>query len=156
MILEDEKWMREALLEAELANEEKEVPVGAVVVQAGKIIGRGHNRVETLKDPTAHAEIIAMTSASNTLGDWRLNNSTLYVTLEPCPMCAGAILISRISRCVFGAKDASLGSLGSVYSIKSPEIGITSGVLESECKEMLRNFFKTVRRENEVEGWPSG
>jgi tRNA(adenine34) deaminase len=156
MMLEDEKWMREALLEAELAKEEKEVPVGAVVVQAGKIIGRGHNRVETLKDPTAHAEIIAMTSACNTLGDWRLNKSTLYVTLEPCPMCAGAILISRMKRCVFGVKDISLGSLGSVYSIKSPEIAITSGVLKSECQEILRNFFKIVRRKDEVEGWPSG
>ena len=156
MILEDEKWMREALLEAKFAKEEKEVPVGAVVVQASKIIGRGHNRVETLKDPTAHAEIIAMTSASNTLGDWRLNKSTLYVTLEPCPMCAGAILISRIKRCVFGAKDASLGSLGTVYSIKSPEINVTFGVLESECKALLRIFFKIVRRKDEVEGWPSG
>lgn len=156
MLLEDEKWMREALIEAELAKEEKEVPVGAVVVQAGKIIGRGRNRVETLKDPTAHAEIIAITSACNTLGDWRLNESTLYVTLEPCPMCAGAILVSRIKRCVFGAKDMSLGSLGSVYSIKSPEINITSGILESECKALLKNFFKIVRRKNWMEGWPSG
>ena len=156
MMLEDEKWMREALLEAQLAKEEKEVPVGAVVVQAGKIIGRGHNRVETLKDPTAHAEIIAITSACNTLGDWRLSNSTLYVTLEPCPMCAGAILISRIKRCVFGAKDEKLGSFGSVYSIKSSEIDITSGILESECKALIRTFFKVRRHKNRAEGWPSG
>lgn len=156
MILEDERWMKEALLEAKLAKEENEVPVGAIVVQAGKIIGRGHNRVETLKDPTAHAEIIAITSACNTLGDWRLNDSTLYVTLEPCPMCAGAILVSRIKRCVFGVKDTNLGSLGSVYSIKSSEMDITSGILESECKALLRNFFKVVRHKNKMEGWPSG
>ncbi|MCK4353209.1 tRNA adenosine(34) deaminase TadA [candidate division WOR-3 bacterium] len=143
--MEHTHWMKEALKEAELAKEEKEVPIGAVIVLNDRIIGRGHNQVESLKDPTAHAEIIAITSASHSINNWRLNNATLYVTLEPCPMCAGAIFLSRISRCVFGAKDPKLGSLGSVYEIKSPEIKIISGVLESECKKLLKSFFKNKR-----------
>ena len=139
--------MREALKEAQIALEKKEVPVGAVVVKDKKIIGRGHNQIESLKDPTAHAELIAITSAANTLNNWRLNNATLYVTVESCPMCAGAIMLSRISKCVFGTIDKRVGSLGTVYKIKNAKMKIVSGVLESECRAILQKFFKNLRKE---------
>jgi len=146
MALEDEKWMREALLEAELANEEKEVPVGAVVVQAGKIIGRGHNRVETLKDPTAHAEIIAITAAANSLGDWRLEGAVLYSTVEPCLMCAGAIIQARLDGIVYGARDEKFGSFGSVIDVQKKgwnwNFTVVPDVLSNESKELLKSFFK--------------
>ncbi len=139
------KFMKEAIAEAKLAKKEGEVPVGAVVVLNDRIIGRGHNRVEALRDPSAHAEIIAITSACNFLGDQRLKDATLYVTLEPCPMCAGAIMLSRIKRCVFGASDPLLGSLGSRYDIRSKEIEVIGGILEDDCRKLLKDFFKERR-----------
>jgi len=142
--MDDTFWMHEALKEAKFAFEEGEVPVGAVIVKNNRIIGRGHNRVEALKDPTAHAEILAITSAANTLGDWRLNDCTIYVTLEPCPMCAGAIWVARISRCVFGAYDTRIG--GIVSKFKCCEgIEIKGGVLEREAVELLQSFFEKLR-----------
>ncbi|MDI6840733.1 MAG: tRNA adenosine(34) deaminase TadA [bacterium] len=146
--MNNEYWMREALKEARVAKEKEEVPVGAVVILNDRIIGRGHNQVERLKDPTAHAELIAITSAANTLNNWRLDNATLYVTVEPCPMCAGAILLARISRCVFGISDPRVGSLGTVYNIKSPELEVISGVLEPNCKHILKGFFDNLRKED--------
>jgi tRNA(adenine34) deaminase len=145
--MEDTRWMKEALVEAKRGLDESEVPVGAVVVLDGKIIGRGHNRVESLKDATAHAEIIAITSAANTINNWRLDNAEIYVTLEPCPMCAGAILLSRIKRCVFGAMDTKMGSFGSVYLIKAQNLEIVSGVMEEESKRLLETFFGKIRKE---------
>ena len=142
--------MREALRLANCAFRENEVPVGAVVVKDGRIIGRGYNQRERLKDPTAHAEILAITSAANTLDDWRLNDSILYVTKEPCPMCAGAIINSRISQLVFGAYDEDKGACGSLYQIcgdkrlDSTTI-IKGGVLEHQCKAILKEFFSLKR-----------
>lgn len=151
----DEYWMKEALKEAELALAIKEVPVGAVVVLDNRIIGRGHNRIESLQDPTAHAEIIAVTGAANTMQSWRLNNASIYVTVEPCPMCAGAIMMSRISKCIFGAFDPRVGALGSVYKIytepkkrkntKNPGLVIVPGILEPLCKSLMEDFFKQLR-----------
>lgn len=140
------KFMRAAIAEAELAKDEGEVPIGAVVVLNDKVIGRGHNRIEALNDPTAHAEIIAITSASTYLSDQRLKDTTLYVTLEPCPMCAGAIMLSRIKRCVYGASDPIMGSLDSKYNIRRPELEVVGGVLAEECSKLLAEFFKKRRR----------
>ncbi len=140
------KFMRAAIAEAELAKDEGEVPIGAIVVLNDKVIGRGHNRIEALNDPTAHAEIIAITSASTYLSDQRLKDTTLYVTLEPCPMCAGAIMLSRIKRCVYGASDPIMGSLDSKYNIRRPELEVVGGVLAEECSKLLAEFFKKRRR----------
>jgi tRNA(adenine34) deaminase len=138
--------MREAIRLAKLAGEKGDVPVGAVIVKDNRVIGRGYNEMEQLKDPTAHAEVIAITSAARTLGNWRLDDATLYVTLEPCPMCAGAILLSRISCCVFGAKDERMGSLGSRYSIKGEKLEVIDGVFEKECSSLIQEFFIKLRR----------
>ncbi len=141
--------MREALKEAELAFDEDEVPVGCVVVKDGSIIGRGHNRKEGLKDPTAHAEIIAITAASNSLGDWRLDGAVLYCTVEPCLMCAGAIIQSRLDEVVFGARDEKFGSLGSVIDVRgkgwNSDFKVVSGVLGSESVDLLKKFFRQRR-----------
>lgn len=139
------RFMREAIREAELAKEEGEVPIGAVVVIDNNIIGRGHNRVEALRDPTAHAEIIAITSACNFLGDQRLKDADLYVTLEPCPMCAGAIMLSRIKRCVYGTPDPLIGSLESRYEIRKDSLVVVGGILEKECERLLKEFFEERR-----------
>jgi tRNA(adenine34) deaminase len=149
-MMSDERWMEEALKEAAGAYEEGEVPVGAVVVADGCVIGRGHNRVESLKDPTAHAEIIAITAACGSKKDWRLEDATLYVTLEPCPMCGGAILLSRLQRVVFGASDPRMGCCGSVYEIleegdESGTVSVSGGTLGSECKRILQEFFRERR-----------
>lgn len=144
------KFMRVAIAEAELARDEGEIPVGAVVVLNDKIIGRGHNRVEALNDPTAHAEIIAITSACTFLSDQRLKDATLYVTLEPCPMCAGAIMLSRIEKCVYGAPDPIMGSLGSRYNIRRPELEVLDGVFSEECSKLLKEFFKKKRKEDNM------
>lgn len=146
----DERWMREALKEAERAREKGEVPVGAVVVWGERVIGRGHNQMETLQDATAHAEILAITSASQTLHSWRLEESTLYVTLEPCVMCAGAILHCRISRLVFATMDPKGGACGSLYNLLQDsrlnhQVQITTGILEEECRKILSDFFKSLR-----------
>ncbi len=146
----DERWMRYALAEAEKALELDETPVGAVIVKDGRIIGRGGNRVETLKDPTAHAEIIAIGAAAESTGYQRLNDATMYVTLEPCCMCAGAIVLSRIPRLVFGSFDPKTGACGSLYNICNDSrlnhnVEILSGVLEHESSSLLKYFFKLLR-----------
>ncbi len=150
--------------EAAIAYDEGEVPVGAVVVVGERIIGRGHNRVESLKDPTAHAEMIAITAACGYKNDWRLEDATMYVTLEPCPMCGGAIILSRIRRVVYGVSDPRMGCCGSIYGILGEQntdskVRISGRVLESECKDLLQSFFKERRsgnRKRQMEGWPSG
>ena len=144
------RWMKLALAEAEKARELDETPVGAVIVSKGKVIGRGGNRVETLKDPTAHAEIIAIGAASESAGYERLVDSTMYVTLEPCPMCAGAIVLARIPRLVYGAADPKTGACGSLYDICRDKrlnhcVEVISGIMEPECSNILRDFFKLLR-----------
>ncbi len=152
-LLEPERrWMKAALREAERAFEQDEVPVGAVVVKDGQIVGRGHNLVETLRDPTAHAEMIAITAACETLGDKVLNGCTLYVTLEPCPMCAGAIVWARLSRLVFGAFDEKAGSASTLYNIPQDErlnhhVEIISGVEADQAAALLQSFFQKRRRQ---------
>jgi tRNA(adenine34) deaminase len=147
----DQKWMKEALKETKLAFSKKEVPIGAVVIHEEQIIGRGHNQIETLNDATAHAEIIAITAASNALSSWRLSGCTLYVTIEPCVMCAGAISLARIDRVVFGAFDPKKGGVGSLYNILQDDrlnhqVEVASGVLEQECSNILSKFFEEMRR----------
>ena len=145
--------MRAALSEAQQAAEKDEVPVGAVVVKDGRIIGRGHDRKIGLKDPTAHAEILAIGAASGALGDWRLEGCTLYVTLEPCPMCAGAILLARIPRLVYGAPNPKFGAVESVTSLLKADLDwnhsveVISGVLAEECAAPMRQYFSVKRRE---------
>ena len=142
----DEKMMGQALREAEAALETEDVPVGAVIVHEGHIIGRGRNQRELLQDPTAHAEMIAITAAAEALRCWRLIGCTLYVTLEPCTMCAGAMVNARIDRVVFGAVDPKAGACGSVYNVvKDARLNhraqLTSGVLAQQCGDLLREFF---------------
>lgn len=144
--------MRGALAEAARGLDEGEVPVGCVIVQDGVIVGRGHNQVERLNDATAHAEIVAIGAASTTLGSWRLSECTLYVTLEPCAMCAGAIVLARVGRVVFGAIDSKAGACGSVLSVlDEPRLNhqpaVTSGVLADEAGGMLTEFFELKRRQ---------
>ena len=144
-ILTDEHYMRQALNEAQIAFEKNEVPIGAVIVCQNRIIARAHNLTETLNDVTAHAEMQAITAAANFLGGKYLTNCTLYVTLEPCPMCAGGLLWSQIPKVVFGAKDEKKG-----YSLFSPNIlhnktSIISGILEEECASLLKEFFRQKR-----------
>lgn len=152
----DEKFMRLALEQAHLAYQIGEVPVGAVVVKDGEIVGTGYNRRETDKNAVAHAELLAIDDACKRLGGWRLWECELYVTLEPCPMCAGAIINSRIKRLIYGASDKKAGSVESVvrmfdlpYNHKPP---YTAGVLEEECLQILKSFFKEMRsRKNRAE-----
>src|SRR5438309_7603158 len=141
----DETFMREALRLARKAFEKEEVPIGAVIVRAGKIIARAYNQVEMLKDATAHAEMLAITEAEAAVGDWRLNECDLYVTKEPCPMCAGALVHVRMRRVIFGCPDPSGGAAGSVMNLlQMPTLNhrcdITSGVLQAECAAILQNF----------------
>jgi tRNA(adenine34) deaminase len=147
----DENFMREALRQAQKANDAGEVPVGAVIVRAGKIIARAHNQVELLKDATAHAEMLALTQAEAAAGDWRLAECDLYVTKEPCAMCAGALVHTRIRRVIFGCKDPAAGAAGSVMNLlQMPTLNhrcdIASGVLQDECAAILKNFFRKRRR----------
>ena len=147
---EDERFMREALKEARAADDADEVPVGAVVVRDGRVIGRGHNQRQQLRDPTAHAEMIALTAAAAFVGDWRLTGCTLYVTLEPCAMCAGAVVLARIDRLVYGADDPKAGACGSLYTITADprsnhQVALTFGVLEDECGLVLQQFFRRRR-----------
>ena len=146
----NEQWMKHALREAEKAYEQDEVPVGAVVVQNGRIIGRGYNQIERLQDPTAHAEMIAITAAANHLESRRLDDCTLYVTLEPCPMCAGAIVLARIPTLVFGSFDPKAGASGTLYNITHDKrlnhtVHVISGVCDRESEELLKGFFGRVR-----------
>ncbi len=148
----DENFMREALRQAQKANEAGEVPVGAVIVRAGKIIGRAHNQVELLKDATAHAEMLALTQAEAAIGDWRLTECDLYVTKEPCAMCAGALVHTRIRRVIFGCTDPAAGAAGSVMNLlQMPALNhrcdIASGVLQEECAAILQDFFRKRRNE---------
>lgn len=148
---QDEMFMQEAVKLAAQAASEGEVPVGAVVVKDGKIVGRGRNRRETDKNALAHAEIEAINDACNQLGSWRLNGCELYVTLEPCPMCAGAIINSRLDRVVFGAMDKKAGSVGSVINMFELPYNhrpiVTVGIGQQECSEVLSNFFKDLRKD---------
>lgn len=150
MNTEKEKWMREALLLAQEAYDDGEVPVGAVVVRKGEIVGRGRNRREKAKNALSHAEIEAIHNACTTLGGWRLWECELYVTLEPCPMCAGAIVNARIPQVYFGAYDPKNGCCGSVADILQLENGYhpacEGGILEDECSAMLSDFFKRLRK----------
>lgn len=144
--MDDERYMREALREAMEAAEEDEVPVGAVVVCRGRIIAKGHNMTERLKDPTAHAEMIAITAASEAMGGKYLTDCTLYVTVEPCPMCAGALAWSQISRVVYGALDPKRGFSLFSPSLMHPKTEVTAGVLASECGQLVSDFFKNKRQ----------
>ena len=151
--LPDEYFMREALRQGQKAYAADEVPVGAVVVREDKIIGRAHNQVELLKDATAHAEMLALTEAEAAVGDWRLTDCDLYVTKEPCAMCAGAVVHTRIRRVIFGCADPSAGAAGSMMNLlQMPTFNhrceITSGVLQKECAAILQDFFRR-RREGE-------
>lgn len=146
----DDYFMGEALRQAAKAYEQGEVPVGAVVVREGRMIARAYNQVESLKDATAHAEMIALTQAENAVGDWRLTDCILYVTKEPCPMCAGAVVHTRLARVVFGASDAKGGAAGGAMNLlQFPTLNhrceITSGVRLEECRSLLKNFFAEQR-----------
>ncbi len=150
-VSDHEKWMRYALQEAEKAFYENEVPVGALVIKDSHIIGRGYNQCEKLHDPTAHAEIIAITSAANTLKDWRLAGCSLYVTKEPCPMCAGALINARIKFAGFGMYDKQEGCCGSLYQIcRDPrfkhQLIIKGGILEDHCNALIQEFFTQKRK----------
>lgn len=146
----DERFIEAALAEAQAAASDGEVPVGAIVVWNGRIVGRGHNRVETAQDPTAHAEILAIGAAAQTLKSWRLDEATLYVTLEPCHMCAGAIVLARIPRIVYGARDPKAGACGSLAMVPQDlrlnhRAEVVPGVLAEECGAILEAFFRAKR-----------
>ena len=152
----DHYFMGEALRQASRAYAAEEVPVGAVVVRGGRIIARAYNQVELLKDATAHAEMLAITAAEEALGDWRLTECTLYVTKEPCPMCAGAIVHVRLERVVFGAADPKAGAAGSALNLLqfpglNHQAQITPGVREPECRKLLQSFFTEQRARKELE-----
>lgn len=147
----DEMMMRFALEEARIAFDEGEIPVGAVIARGDKVIARAHNRRETDMDPSAHAEILALRRASSVLGRWRMNGLTLYVTLEPCPMCAGAVVVNGVSRLVYGAKDGQYGCAGSVYRLtEDPAFPsfcpADGGLMQDECAALLTAFFSDVRK----------
>ena len=149
-ILSDEEFMREALLEARAAGEVDEVPVGAIVVVDGSVIGRGHNAVIKTSDPTAHAEIVALREAARKVGNYRLPGATIYSTIEPCAMCAGALVHARVARLVYGAPDPKAGAVETHLGICSTDflnhrVSIESGILEDECRRMLQSFFRKRR-----------
>ncbi|HEX5658846.1 MAG TPA: tRNA adenosine(34) deaminase TadA [Polyangiales bacterium] len=149
--MSDELFMREALREAELAAARGEVPVGAVAVLDGRVIGRGHNLRETARDPSAHAELIAMRAAAAYLSSWRLIDVHLYVTLEPCPMCAGAIVNARVPRLIYGADDPKAGAIRTLYTLASdPRLNhrteVAAGVLAEDCAAQLKSFFGAIRK----------
>ncbi len=146
-----EYWMGLALKEAHKAYDRGEVPVGAIVIRESTIIGRGHNQTESLNDPTAHAEVVAITAAANTISDWRLQDCVLYVTKEPCPMCAGAIINSRLKQVVFGCYDEEKGCCGSLYQLcGDPRFGVKTavkgGVLEKPALGIIQDFFLNRRK----------
>lgn len=156
-LLEDKVYMKKAIEEAKKAEAIGEVPIGAVIVQNGAIISSGYNERETKQRPTAHAELIAIEKASEALGTWRLNECTLYVTLEPCPMCSGAIVQSRVGRVVFGASDPKGGCCGTLMNLVQDErfnhcAELTSGVYEKECGELLSHFFRMIRKRKKKKG----
>lgn len=146
----DEHFMDEALRQAERAAAAGEVPVGAVIVKDGKILARAHNQVEALRDATAHAEMIAITQAAESLENWRLEGAELYVTIEPCPMCAGALVLSRVARIVYGADDPIAGACGSVFNIVAEKrlnhrIPVVRGVRAERAADLIRSFFRSRR-----------
>jgi tRNA(adenine34) deaminase len=148
-----ETWMKLAIEEANKAGAIGEVPIGAIVVKDGEVIGRGHNLRETGMDPTAHAEMIAIREASQHLNAWRLSGCTLYVTLEPCPMCAGAIVQGRVDHVVYGAMDPKAGCAGTLFNLlEEPRFNhqptVLAGILEQECGDLLRDFFRALRQRN--------
>ena len=147
----DEHYMQLALQQAELAGREEEGPVGAVIVCGDRVIAAAHNQREQLHDPTAHAEMIAITQAAEALGDWRLTNCTMYVTLEPCPMCAGALVLARLPRLVYGATDAKAGFVHSLYHLLNDErlnhqVEVVAGVCAERCGQLLTEVFQLQRR----------
>jgi len=146
----DETWMAEALALARKAGSEGEVPIGSVIVFEGRIVGRGRNARERLRDPTAHAEILALQEASRTLGRWRLTGATIYATLEPCPMCAGALVNARIDRLVYAVADPKAGAAGTLFDLpRDPRLNhrveVESGILADECGALLKEFFRAKR-----------
>lgn len=150
MMEQDQMFMQEAIAEAELARAKGEVPIGAVIVLDDKIIGRGHNLRETSNDPTTHAEMVAIREAAETIGHWRLLETTLYVTLEPCVMCMGAMILARIPRLVYACRDPRAGAVGSIYDFSQDDrfnhkVEVTEGVLGEECSQMLSGFFQELR-----------
>jgi tRNA(adenine34) deaminase len=150
---EDEHFMKLAIEQAQIAEENGDVPIGAIIVYENQIIGRAYNQREQLQDPTAHAEIISLTQAAAFLESWRLHGCTMYVTLEPCTMCAGAMVLARIERLVYGCDDPKTGAVKSLYNIVNDDrlnhtINVTSGVLAEECSELLQQFFRRRRIEN--------
>jgi len=151
MNAEDHDFMGEALREAELAAAEGEIPVGCVIVSEGRIVGRGHNRREQDQDPTAHAEIVALRAAARALGFWRVTPAVCYVTCEPCPMCAGALVNARVDRLVFGCSDPKAGACGTLFDIVSDprlnhRLEVTAGVRAEECRSILQSFFQQRRQ----------
>ena len=151
--LNDEHWMREALREARKAEAEGEVPVGAVIVLDGEVIARAHNQRELLHDPTAHAEMIALTQAAEHLENWRLSGARMFVTLEPCAMCAGALVLARVTEVVWATADPRAGAIESVFRIlEEPRLNhrvfSRKGILEDECSEMLKSFFRKRRTDD--------
>jgi len=159
LVRDDDAGMEAALREARASAAEDEVPVGCVIVHDGLIIGRGHNQTEGLRDATAHAEIIAIGAASNALASWRLADCTLYVTLEPCAMCAGAIVLARLKRLVYGAADPKAGACGSVLDVvREPKLNhrveIATGFRAEECGALLKEFFVRKRRETDLRREP--
>ena len=150
MVDHDVKWMKLAIEEAKKAAKDGEIPVGAVLVRQGEVLARAHNLCEAVALPTAHAELLAIEAACRKVGHWRLEECTLYVTLEPCPMCAGAIVNARIPRVVFGARDARMGAMGSLLNLPAYPLEsrpqCEAGVLESECAQLLQDFFAAMRK----------
>ena len=149
----DERYMRLAIDAAHIAEENGDVPIGAVIVYQDQVIGRAYNQREQLTDPTAHAEIVALTQAATFLETWRLHGCTIYVTLEPCPMCAGALVLGRLDRLVYGCDDPKAGACGSLYDIVRDErlnhrLEVTSGILAHDCAKLLQDFFRKRRPNN--------
>src|SRR5574341_773486 len=149
---QDEQWMRVALEEAAKAPLAGEIPIGAVIVRDGEIFAKAHNYREILQDPTAHAEIVAIRAAASALSSWRLTDMTLYVTVEPCAMCMGALILARIPRLVFGTRDPKAGACGSVFDLSTESrlnhhVLVTGGMLEEECQVLLQHFFRRLRAE---------
>ncbi|MHC4595150.1 MAG: tRNA adenosine(34) deaminase TadA [Planctomycetota bacterium] len=150
---EDEKYMKIAIEQAKIAEDNGDVPIGAVIAYKNQIIAKAYNQREQLKDPTAHAEIIALTQAASFMENWHLNGCTMYVTLEPCPMCAGALVLSRMDRLCYGCSDPKSGACGSLYNIVQDQrlnhrVEVTSGVMEEQCRQQLQEFFGRRRQEN--------
>lgn len=151
--LSDQNYMRMAIDQAFIAEENGDVPIGCVIVYENRVIAKAYNQREQLQDPTAHAEIIALTQAAEAVGNWRLHGCTVYVTLEPCPMCAGALVLGRLDRLVYGTDDPKTGAVQSLYNIVQDErlnhrLEVTAGVMQEDCKTQLQAFFQRRRQEN--------